>query len=437
MALLGTNCSGDSPDPTGASPTVTGLSLVSGNSQTGEVGAALDAPILVRATDQNGHPMPDVSVAFVVNGGRGRVESATVFTDADGLASTTWVMGPELGTNVQTATARVVGAQVASVRFSATATLSAGTLSKLAGDSQTAQAGGAVAVRPTVLVKTPGPAGVPVAGVIVNWAVTTGGGVVQTGTARTDRYGMAAADWVLGGTEPGRHELSASVPGLSGAAVTFQAISTGPPASVAVASGDRQTGVVDQILGERAVVRVLDAWNNPVPGVTVYWVATGSDYWGASVLSGNGARTNRLGEVQATIRLGPFAGTDQVEAYTLEIPAPRAVFTFTSLPGPAVSMSVHSGQYQTAVVGTTLPEPVAVLVTDSHGNPTAGATVHWWPSPGSGSTAVSSSVTGADGIASTAWTIGSTVGVNNQLLQVSLEWDFVGLSFVASASAGP
>lgn len=53
----------------------------------------------------------------------------------------------------------------------------------------------------------------------------------------------------------------------------------------------------------------------------------------------------------------------------------NASFTETALPGPAASVNILSGSSQSAVVGTTLPNPLVSLVKDAYGNKVSGAAV--------------------------------------------------------------
>lgn len=74
-----------------------------------------------------------------------------------------------------------------------------------AGDGQSAEPGKAVAVAPSVVVRDA--AGAPVVGVSVLFAVDSGGGSVQGGSATSGADGVATAgSWTLGATE-GRHVL--------------------------------------------------------------------------------------------------------------------------------------------------------------------------------------------------------------------------------------
>jgi hypothetical protein len=71
-------------------------------------------------------------------------------------------------------------------------------------------------------------------------------------------------------------------------------------------------------------------------------------------------------------------------------------------------MEISAGNGQSGAIGASLATGPAVLVTDLGGTPVANATVHF--ATGDGSVAPPSATTGISGIASTAWTLGLTVG---------------------------
>ena len=70
--------------------------------------------------------------------------------------------------------------------------------------------------------------------------------------------------------------------------------------------------------------------------------------------------------------------------------------------------STNSGDAQSATVGQPLANPIQVVVTEN-GSASPGVTVTWSTAAG-GSLAPASGPTGADGIASTEWTLGTTSG---------------------------
>lgn len=97
----------------------TSVAIVSGNAQSGQVGAALANDVVVRVS-RDGSGVQGTSVAWSVTAGGGSVNPTTSTTDADGLASTTWTLGPSAGAN--TVQAAVSGATGSPVSFSATGT---------------------------------------------------------------------------------------------------------------------------------------------------------------------------------------------------------------------------------------------------------------------------------------------------------------------------
>jgi CHRD domain len=85
--------------------------------------------------------------------------------------------------------------------------------------------------------------------------------------------------------------------------------------------------------------------------------------------------------------------------------------------GPNVASSVTraTGNAQAAVLGDTLADSVAAFVANDRGNGVSGATVTWAVTSGGGSVSPATSVTNAQGIARTRWTLGSGATGENQL----------------------
>jgi hypothetical protein len=92
--------------------------VVSGNNQTGPATSPLASPLLVAARDTFGNGVPGVSVTFSVTAGGGSVSPASATTGATGTASTTFTLGPTVGTHTAQATAGTLG----TVSFTATGT---------------------------------------------------------------------------------------------------------------------------------------------------------------------------------------------------------------------------------------------------------------------------------------------------------------------------
>src|SRR5688572_27487109 len=83
------SCSGDSGPQIGPPASV---AVVSGDAQTGAVGAELAAPLTVRVTDSRGQAIAGTSVTFTVASGGGSLASPTATTDASGNAQVRWTL---------------------------------------------------------------------------------------------------------------------------------------------------------------------------------------------------------------------------------------------------------------------------------------------------------------------------------------------------------
>ena len=84
---------------------VAGLEKVSGDAQSGPVGAQVSEPLVVRAVDAAGNPVAGVSVAWQVREGGGLIAPAITNTDQQGLARAVWTVGGSPGANTAIAAA--------------------------------------------------------------------------------------------------------------------------------------------------------------------------------------------------------------------------------------------------------------------------------------------------------------------------------------------
>jgi hypothetical protein len=109
---------GKDTDPT---PVPTLIASNGGNGQTGTPGTALLAPLSVLVSDASGAPVPGVAVNWSVVNGGGAVSPASSQTNADGVATTTFTLGPAEGE--QQAQAAVDQLQGSPVVFTATASV--------------------------------------------------------------------------------------------------------------------------------------------------------------------------------------------------------------------------------------------------------------------------------------------------------------------------
>jgi hypothetical protein len=237
------------------------LDIVGGNTQTGVVGTQLAQPLVVKATDANGHVLKGQVVNFVVTAGGGHVFAGTAITDQSGTAQELWTLGTVAGA-AQSVEARAVdtstGQALVFATFTATATAGAPTqATALNGDTAVTGVPGSV-VEDSFAVLVRDQYGNPAPGAQVAWAVTSGGGGITT-PSTTDAAGIARTQWVLGAAGSATQGAQATA---GGATVHFTAF---PVTALTKLAGD---GAVQ---GAGSVVSVTVGTNGPA-GLPIHWV---------------------------------------------------------------------------------------------------------------------------------------------------------------------
>lgn len=295
------------------------------------------------------------------------------------------------------------------------------------GNGQTGAAGAPLGSPLVVVVMDRG--GRPVPSQEVAFTVSSGAGQVNPATAQTDDAGKASTVWTLG-PGAGDQQVEARPVGAGGSLIaTFNATAVaGEGSTLALDSGDGQTGSVGSALPESLVVKVTDGFGNPVSGVAVQW----------SVLSGGGSISPETstsgddGRAAAERVLGPGAGPQTAQASASGFGGSPVTFTHTAVPANPAALVLVSGNGQTAPAGFAVSESLVVHLEDANGNGIGGKPISWVPSPGSGSASPTSTTTDPNGFAATQWTLGDNVGGN------SLNAVFSGLppvGFTATGSA--
>jgi adhesin/invasin len=397
-----------------------------GNNQTATAGGNVATKPAVKVTDANGNFIAGFPVTFAVASGGGTVTGASVVTDASGIATVgNWKLGTTVGPQTLTATAS--GLTGSPITFSVNAVAPvASKIAGFAGNNQTARPGGPVATPPSVIVTDP--ADIPVAGVTVTFAVTSGGGSVTGATAVTNASGIAAVgSWTVGET-PGPNTMTASSGTLTGSPVTFNA--TGVPNVMTAWAGNNQTTRPGGQVPVRPAVRISDVNGNPVAGIAVtFAVASG----GGSVTAENQiSNTDGLATV-GTWTLGPNPGPNSLTASTTGASGSPITFNATAVPN---IMTAYVGNNQTARPGTAVATPPTVRVTDINGVPVAGVPVTFTVASGGGSVTGANVNTNADGYAAVgSWILGPSLGPNS--LTVTAPVDGSPITFNATGAQPP
>lgn len=289
------------------------IALVSGGGQTGAVGATLADSVIVRVNATDGQPLAGRTVHFVVSSGGGDVSPALALTDSLGRAAAVWTLGTTAG--AQTLTASVDSAATVSPLV-ITATGEASAPAKLAITTQppTTVTAGTLMSPVVVEVRTAADVLTSLFTDSVRISVQSGPDTLALlGTrARVPAAGVVTFD-SLSFEKAGTYTLAVSAAGLSGATTTAITVQAAAPDSLILVSGGAQIAAPGTPLAAPVVVRVLDAFGNPVAARGV----------AATVLTDGGsvtpdtATTTAAGEASFAWTLANVAG-----AQTLRLDVP-------------------------------------------------------------------------------------------------------------------
>ena len=236
------------------------------------------ATITVQLIDQFGNLRTTNDGAIVLSADIGSISGLT--DNADGTWTATFDGG---AAGLSTITGFWSGNPITD---NATVTVTAGAASQMsinAGNAQSAIAGDAVAIAPSVLIRDA--ANNPVAGVSVTFAIVSGAGTLVDSVATSDVNGVATlGSWTLG-TTAGANSISATSTGLTNSPLTFAATGTAGNATQMVFVTQPTTTQVNTTIST-FVVEARDANGNLDTGF-------GGDVT-VSVQSGSGALTGTV-----------------------------------------------------------------------------------------------------------------------------------------------
>jgi subtilisin family serine protease len=271
----------------------------------------------------------------------------------------------------------------------------------IGGNHQSGGAGGALALPLTVEVNDR--QGDAVKGAAVTFTVTAGGGSVRATTVSTDASGQASTIWTLGTTAGSPSTATAGVAGVTPATFIATVIAA-PVATATLVAGGAQTGAVGSTLAQPLVAEFRDGFNNVATGIPVSWMVTG----GGGSLTNNQITTDAQGRASATWTLGLEFGTGHTATATAGGIAATANASATLDAG--TTLAIASGDAQAAVGGTALGAPIGVRVRTATAQNIAKVPVTWAVASGGGSLSTTASLTDANGVAITGWTLGGSAG---------------------------
>jgi len=305
--------------------------------------------------------------------------------------------------------ALVVSFAVACQSDNPAGTTAVATIAPYAGENQTDEAGHTVPVAPAVILKDVN--GNTVAGITVNFVITSGDGALTGATAVSSSSGIATVGTWTVGTTAGVQKLQASIASIPTPVVFAATVTHTTPASIALHLGNGQSTPAGDPVPVAPSVFVADQYGNGVDSFPVTFVVAtgGGSVAGASVISAaTGIAT------VGSWTLGTVAGSNTLTVTSAGLTGSPVTFTALGTYGAPASIALQLGNGQSATVGTAVAIAPSVLVKDAHGNPVEGYSVTFVVASGGGSLTAPTMNTDASGLATLgAWTLGPIVGANS------------------------
>jgi hypothetical protein len=376
------------------SPVPGRLLSLDGNAQSADAGARLATPVRVLLESRRGRPMAGVSVHFVAERG-GAAEPAYATTNAEGIATVAWTLGPMPGR--QRLLASCAELDSAAMVIAEAEPVAVNTRVTPVGYPWAGVAGAPVPLK--VSVQLTDTAGRLLPGVPVTWVALDSGSITAT-ESRTDSLGESHASWLLArraGIQRARVRVG-NGRSVAVAPVIATAVA-GPPAMLLGGDGNAQKGTAGERLKKPVSVELRDDAGNAVEGARVT----------ASVLAGtladSVAITDSAGVASFRWTLGKKAGRQQMLVRSGGLP-PLTATVQASAGSPANIEFVSPPTSGTA--GKPLARPIRLVITDIHGNRVTDRQVTL--SATSGSLMPARAMPSPDGSVTAKWRLGSKRG---------------------------
>jgi glucodextranase-like protein len=212
--------------------------------------------------------------------------------------------------------------------------------------------------------------------------------------------------------------------------------------SIAIVSGNNQTGKIGTQLAAPLVVSLIDPAGHPLANQTVVFKVTGNNGGvtadGSAASSAAAVNTGVNGQAQVFWILGQRsgAGINSVQASSALAVSP-VNFTATAVTADAATIVIDSGNAQTGVLGEKLAFPFVAAVVDSGHNRVPNVPVTLTVKSGGGNLGGASTqtvTTDSNGRAIAVLTLGTETGNSNNVVEATFPGN-AGIPVVFSASA--
>ncbi len=337
------------------------LLAVSGDAQSATTNTALAAPLVLRVTASDSVPVSGIPVTFAVTTGGGTLLALADTSDATGLVQTSWTLGALVGAQSVTATLTTNNAT-----FVATATGLAPVPTQVVFTaSPTTAVAGSTLTAVTVEARDAGGARASAFTGPVTIALDAGGtGATLAGTTTVNAVaGIATfADLSIQRAATGLTFIATSA-GLTADTSSALTITAAAAATLVNVSGTGQAVAISTALAAPFIVRVTDAFANPIAGATVTWTITA----GGGSLSAPTSVTAANGEASVTYTTGTATGTSVVTGAVAGLTGSPASFSATVGAGAPTSLVFTASPTGTFTAGTIMSD-IVVQARDAGGN---------------------------------------------------------------------
>ena len=379
---------------------------ISGNNQQGPSNAVLGLPLVagVSFSALNGNSGAPL-VFEVISGAATFVESGTTtFSAVPGGGELSAQVNLRLGGTPGAVQVRASFPDMLPTVFSATAIADNGNglqLIKIAGDGQMAT----TSLQSAPLRVRLNDNGTAVADRDINWQVISGAATLIETQTKTDSSGESGTSLQIAAqTSSIVVRAVASIDSTTSVSTDF--LISASDAQLSFVAGSGQGGAVGSDADQMFVFELRRANGSLLPGQTVSFTASS----GATVNPAS-AVTGDNGRVSVGVRYGIEPGSVQVTARAFDGRVSAVGQASTFIP----TLSIFSGDNQSAPAGSNLNEPLTIIISQAPG-PSAkglqGVRVEWSVISGGGTLATASSMTDAGGKSSNSLKLGNAIGGN-------------------------
>ena len=254
--------------------------------------------------------------------------------------------------------------------------------------------------------------------------------------------GSTTGNFAVGSVTPGPVPVTVSgTDGINnlGTATQTETVYTGPAYYLYKTAGDSQSTTVGTPFATGLAVNTTDYEGNPVNNETITYAVTsgGATFNGSSTAV---VHTDVNGDATApTLTAGTVPGPVTVTATTST--SVVVTFNLTQVVGPPATITINTGNNQSATSDQAFSTPLSVTVTDSFGNVISGAQVDFEVTSGSSSfagSAITTAVTDNTGTTSvSSLTAGDLAGTQNITATVdgtTVSANFTGVTVIAKTT---